>query len=154
MNIMIDNSLNLLKGEFRIKSKVLLEVCNKLKLRITPYETKRSLIRQKWLVAQGKSWTLKSKHIEWLAVDRVFSNTKWQPSWVGKYPSVHFIGFMCGVTPIYRNKKLIESCHLQDDGKSIVAVMKNNSARYQKETAKNQALLTEVNTAFRRYWYK
>lgn len=151
---MIDNSLESLKGEFKIKSKVLMEICNKLKLRISPYETKRTLTRQRWLVAQGKSWTLNSKHLDGKAVDRVFTTPQWQPSWIGKYPSVHFIGFMCGCTPIYKNGKLIESCHLQDDGKTIATIMKNNSARWKKETAKNQALLAAVNEAFRRYGYK
>jgi hypothetical protein len=61
---------------------------------------------------------------------------------------------MCGVTPLYKNRKLVESCHLQDDGKTIATIMKNNSARWKKETAKNQALLAAVNEAFRRYGYK
>lgn len=151
---MIENSLDKLTGEFKIKSKVLMAVCNFLKLRITPYETWRSKSRQAWLVNQWKSWTMNSKHLEWKAVDWVFSDTKWQPSWVWKYPSIHFIGFMCGVTPIYNKWKLVESCHLQDTGESIVSVMKNNSARYAKETKKNQNLLSLVNTTFRKYWYK
>lgn len=151
---MIDNSLESLRGEFKIKSKVLMTICNKLKLRISPFETKRSLTRQKWLMAQGKSWTLKSKHLDGLAVDWVFTLPNGQPSWVGKYPSVHFIGAMCGCVPIYKNGRLIESCHLQDDWKSIAVVMKNNSARYMKESAKNQELLKLVNDCFRTYWYK
>ena len=61
---------------------------------------------------------------------------------------------MCGCTPIYKGKKLIESCHLQDDGKTIAQVMKNNSARYQKETKKNQDILALVNATFRKYGYK
>lgn len=151
---MIENSLDKLTGEFKTKSKVLMEVCNSLKIRISPYETWRSATRQKWLVAQGKSWTLKSKHLEGKAVDRVFKTTSGQPTWVWPYNSVHFIGEMCWCVPIYKNGKLIESCHLQDDGKTIATIMKNNSARWKKETAKNQALLAAVNEAFRRYWYK
>lgn len=156
---MIDNSLESLKGEFRIKSKVLMEVCNAMKFRITPFETFRTRARQAWLYANkkpgqpvGVPWT--SMHEKGKAVDWIFSTPSGQPSWVWPYPSIHFIWFMCGCTPIYSKGKLIESCHLQDDGKSIATVMKNNSARYQKETAKNQALLAEVNAAFRRYWYK
>lgn len=152
---MINNDLNLLKWEFKIKSKVLMEICNALKIRISPFETTRTIARQKWLVAQGKSWTLKSKHLEGKAVDRVFNTTSGQPTWIGKYPSVHYVGFMCGVTPIYNSKKqLIESCHLQDDGQSIATVMKKNSARWGKETKKNQTLLSAVNNEFRKYWYK
>ena len=49
---MIENSLDKLTGEFRIKSKVLMTVCNIMKLRITPFETLRYKERQKWLVAQ------------------------------------------------------------------------------------------------------
>jgi hypothetical protein len=77
---MFDNSLDSLKKEMSIKSKVLMEVCNKLKFRITPFETKRTLARQKRLVAQGKSWTLNSKHLDGLAVDRVFKTERGQPS--------------------------------------------------------------------------
>lgn len=150
----IESSLDKLTWEFKIKSKVLMTVCNAMKIRITPFETWRSTARQKWLVAQGKSWTMNSRHLTWKAVDRVFSDTKWQPSWVGKYPSVHFMWIMCWCVPIYKNGKLIESCHLQDDGKSVVAIMKNNSNRWPKETKKNQALLSLVNDTFRKYWYK
>jgi hypothetical protein len=32
--------------------------------------------------------------------------------------------------------------------------MKKNSARWGKETKKNQALLSAVNDEFRKYWYK
>lgn len=151
---MIENSLDKLTGEFKIKAKVLMEVCNAMKIRITPYETYRTRTRQAWLVSQWKSWTMNSYHLKWLAVDRVFSDSKWQPTWVGKYPSVHFIGFMCGVTPIYKNKKLVESCHIQDDGTTIARVMQKNSARWNKETKKNQDLLGLVNATFRKYGYK
>jgi|GEM_PF-6880487 hypothetical protein len=59
---------------------------------------------------------------------------------------------MCGVTPIYNKKhQLIESCHLQDDNKTIVQTMKNNSERRQKETKKNQDMLKLVNDTFRKY---
>jgi hypothetical protein len=61
---MIENSLEKLTGEFKIKSKVLMSVCNAIKIRISPFETTRTITRQRWLVAQGKSWTLKSKHLE------------------------------------------------------------------------------------------
>lgn len=151
---MIEDSLEKLIWEFKIKSKVLMMICNSLKIRISPFETTRTITRQRWLVNQWKSWTMKSKHLEWKAVDRVFKTETWQPTRVGKYPSVHFIWFMCGVTPIYSNWRLVESCHLQDDGQSIATIMKKNSARYHKESAKNQALLSAVNTEFRKYGYK
>jgi hypothetical protein len=151
---MIENSLEKLYWEFKIKSKVLMEVCNKMKLRITPYETKRTLSRQRRLVDQGKSWTMQSKHLDGLAVDRVFSDKNWQPSWVWKYPSIHFIGAMCWCVPIYKNGKLIESCHLQTDWKTIAKIMLDNSSRYLKETKKNQQLLSLVNDTFRKYGYK
>lgn len=41
-----------------------------------PFETLRSKTRQAWLVAQGKSWTMKSKHLDGKAVDRVFKTPK------------------------------------------------------------------------------
>lgn len=156
---MIENNLDKLKWEFQIKSKVLMEVCNSIKIRITPFETYRSRARQARLYTNKKPGQAVAKpgqsmHERGKAVDWVFASPSWQISWVWKYPSVHFVWFMCWVTPIYKNGKLIESCHLQDDGKSIAQVMKNNSARWKKETAKNQALLAAVNEAFRKYGYK
>ena len=150
---MIENSLEKLYWEFKIKSKVLMEVCNYLKIRITPYETLRNKTRQARLVSQWKSWTMNSKHLEGKAVDRVFTNSNWQPSWIGKYPSVHYIWEMCWCTPIYKNWKLIESCHLQDNGKTINTIMKNNSTRWLKSSKKDQDLLSLVNKTFRKYWY-
>lgn len=150
---MIENSLEKLTGEFKIKSKVLMDVANQLGFKIMSFETTRSRLRQAWLFAQGKSWTMNSKHIGGKAVDRVFRTPKWQPSWAGPYKSIHYIGFMCWVTPIYKNGRLIESCHLQDDGKTIATIMKNNSARWKKETKKNQAMLKLVNDTFRKYGY-
>lgn len=152
---MIENSLDKLSWEFKIKSKVLMEVSNKLWFKIIPFETKRSLLRQKWLKAQGKSRTLKSKHLEGKAVDRVFVTPKWQPTRSGPYKSIHYLGALCGCTPIYNTKgQLIESCHLQDTWESIAKVMARNSMKWHKETKKNQTILSLVNTTFRKYWYK
>ena len=156
---MIENSLSKLVWEFQIKSKVLMEVCNSIKIRITPFETYRSRARQARLYANKKPGQAVAKpgqsyHERGKAVDWVFTSPSWQISWVWSYPSVHFVWFMCWVTPIYKNGQLVESCHLQDDGTTIARVMQKNSTRYGKETKKNQDLLSLVNTTFRKYWYK
>jgi hypothetical protein len=102
----------------------------------------------------GKSWTMESKHLIWCAVDLVFLNSKWQPTWKWDYKYLHMVGFMCWLTPIYANGKLIESCHLQSDGLQIKTIMTKNSDRYRlSKLRREQNLLSAVNTAFRKYGY-
>lgn len=157
---MIENSLDKLLWEFKIKAKVLMEVVRLKYPGFAPFETFRTKARQQWLYNNKKPGQAvgipgSSYHEKGLAVDWIFLNKKWQPTWLGDYPYVHMIGFMCGMTPIYKNKKLVESCHLQSEGKAIISVMLNNSKRYVKsKLTQEQKLLKTVNDCFRKYWYK
>lgn len=157
---MIENSLDKLIWEFRTKAKVLMEIVRLKYPGLAPFETFRTRARQARLYANKKPWQAvgipgTSYHEKGLAVDWVFLNKNWQPTWKGDYPYVHMIWFMCGMTPIYDGKKLVESCHLQSDNRTIAAVMISNSTQYGKtKSIAEQKLLSAVNTAFRRYGYK
>jgi len=148
---MIDNNLEHLEKSFKQKVIVFQKVVSMAYKNLHLFEWFRTAARQKalartvkWPVA--KPWT--SYHEKWLACDRTRLNTKWQPTWNGDYKFLQFIWGMCGMIPVKG-----ESCHLQDDKKTIQSAMKNNSARYQKATAIEQMRLKRVNTAFRQNWF-
>jgi hypothetical protein len=152
---MVENSLEKLRGECKIKMKVLQAVVRLKYPRLAPYETFRSRARQAWLYTQLKGkWPVAkpgtSYHEAGKAVDWIFLNSKWQPTRKGDYAYVQYVATMCGL----RGVKW-ESCHTEYAWKTIVATMKNNSARYNKsKSSSEQKLLSAVNTAFRKYWYK
>lgn len=153
---MIDNDINNLTQPFRDKIRVFLAVVKIYKKNVAIFEWLRTKERQKRLVANWKSWTMNSYHLEGKAVDLVFLNNKKQPTWVWDYKFLHYLWFFCWITPIYNAKlQLIESCHLQDDWKTIKQVMKSNSeSRHKAKTKKEQELLAQVNHGFRILWYK
>lgn len=148
---MINNNVEDLKWEFKDKVKVFLAVVKIYKKNVAIFEWLRTKERQKRLVENGKSWTMNSYHLQGKAADFVFMNDKYQPTWVGDYPFLHYIWFFCWMTPIYNSKwQLIESCHLQDDGRSIKEVMETNSNNWHKAKSKQeQDYLNQVNTGFR-----
>lgn len=153
---MINNKIEDLVNPFRDKVRVFMAVVRLRYKNISPFETLRTKERQKWLFENGKSRTLNSYHLKWKAVDRVFLDKKWNPTWVWDYKYLHYIGFFCGMTPIYNSKwKLLESCHLQDDGRTIKNVMKKNSENRHKTKSKTeQNILNWINEWFRLLWYK
>ena len=152
---MIDNDIEHLSQPFKDKAKVFFTVLRLYKKNVEAFETLRSKERQKRLVENWKSWTMNSYHIKGLAMDLVFIKN-WQPTWVWDYKFLHYLWFFCWMTPIYNSKwQLIESCHLQDDWKTIKQVMKSNSeSRHKAKTKKEQELLAQVNHGFRILWYK
>lgn len=148
---MIDNDIEKLSQPFKDKIKVFLAVVKIYKKNVTIFEWLRTLERQKRLVINWKSWTMNSYHLVGKAVDLVFMNNKNQPTWIGDYKFLHYIWHFCWITPIYNSKwQLIESCHLQDNKKSIKDVMKTNSDNWHKaESKKEQDFLAQVNFGFR-----
>jgi len=152
---MIENSLDKLVWECRIKAKVLKTIVNKKYPWLVPFETYRSRPRQAWLYSQlkwkwpvAKPWT--SKHEQGKAIDRVFLNKNWQPTWKWDYAYVQYVAWMCGMIGVKW-----ESCHTQCDWSSIVSVMIKNSSRYNKSKLSwEQKLLGDINTEFRKYGYK
>jgi len=152
---MIENSLEKLLWEMKIKSKVLLEVAKSFWLKVIPFETWRSRARQQRLYTNKKPWQPVAKpgtsmHEKGKAVDWVFVNTKWQVTWSGDYRTLTVLWAMCWVVPVPG-----ESCHLQDNWKTIVTIMTGNSKSWLASKNKiTQKQLSAVNTCFRKYWYK
>ncbi len=152
---MIENSLDKLTWECKIKAKVLKAIVNKKYPGLVPFETYRSRPRQAWLYSQLKGkWPVAkpgtSKHELGKAIDRVFLNKNWQATWKWDYAYVQYVAWMCGLVGVKW-----ESCHTQCTGKTIASCMVANSARYNKsKLAWEQKLLSEVNNGFRKYWYK
>lgn len=146
---MIDNNIEHLVDPYKTKCKVFLEVCRKKYPRLWVFETLRNLDRQKWLVQNGKSWTLKSYHLKWLAADYIFYDKNNNPTRKWDYAYLKYVWVMCGMETIAK-----EQCHLQDNGKAIPVVMKTNSTRRASATPTDKKLLSSINDLFRRYWYK
>jgi peptidoglycan L-alanyl-D-glutamate endopeptidase CwlK len=76
----ICKDLDKVKPELKRKVEHMLAVCKSKGMSVFVFETTRTKERQKMLVAQGKSRTMKSKHITGDAVDIVFL-VNGQPSW-------------------------------------------------------------------------
>lgn len=81
------------------------------------YETVRTQARQNELYAQGRTrpwqivtWTKKSNHKDWNAVDLTFLNDKGQDTWSGDYFTLHNIARKYGIRGIPQ-----ESWHFEDD---------------------------------------
>lgn len=148
---MIDNNLDHLNKNFKQKVIVFKKIVGMVYKNLYLFEWFRTAARQK-LLAKTVKWPVArpgtSYHEKWLACDRTWLNSKWQPTRNGDYKFLQRIGGMCGMVPVKW-----ESCHLQDDKKTIQSAMKNNSARYQKATATEQMRLKRVNTAFRENWF-
>ena len=143
----IDNNVDHLQWEFRTKTKVFLECIHKKIPTVQPFETLRTKTRQVWLYATGKSKTLNSKHLKWLACDFVFMKNG-QPTWAGNYAFLHWVWVMCGMDHLSW-----EQCHLED-GLPIKIQMQLNSARYQKSTDEwEKQRLHDINECFRKHWY-
>ncbi len=150
----IENRIELLAEPFKTKVKVFISIIRKKYPKLAPFETIRTKERQKWLVANGKSRTMNSYHLLWKAVDWIFLDEKWNPTWTWDYKYLHYIWFFCWMTPIYNNKwQVMEMCHLQDDRKIIKTVMKNNSEkRKASKVQREKDLLNQINNEFRKYW--
>ena len=84
---MIETRLDGLQAEFKLKIEKLIERIKKEQLPIYVFETTRTKERQRELVKIGSSKTMKSKHIEGLAVDFVVKiNGLW--TWDTSYKDV------------------------------------------------------------------
>ena len=146
------NSIELLVVPFKWKIKSLMTVVKVKYPNLAAFETKRSTGRQKRLVDNNKSWTMKSLHLVGKAVDFVFLNKKGQPTRTGDYKYLHYVGYMCWVTPIIVKGKLLEQCHLQDTDISIQDQIAINSDRWHKATEQwEKDLLHAVNNELRKY---
>lgn len=95
--------INALEPKMLKRVKLFLSKLEKEKIGIVISESRRSSERQKWLYAQGRTrlgaivtWTLKSKHIEGLAIDVAFS-INGKTSYNGDWQRIGAIGESCGL---------------------------------------------------------
>ena len=151
---MIDNSFDKLTKEFRIKSFVLLTVVQLKYPGLRPFETYRTKARQTRLYAnkKGKGPVARpgtSMHEQGRAVDRVFLDKNWKVTRIGDYKYLTKVWAMCWVVGVPG-----ESCHLQDNGKTIAYIMSANSKARGKASVADGKLLSMVNNGFRGFWYK
>ena len=89
------------------------------------FEARRSVDRQKYYYAQGRykpyqnnkviTWTMQSKHLTWDAVDVIFYDAKWNPTWNWPYDDLIQMWLKYGI----HNLKPRETCHFEDDGTEL-----------------------------------
>lgn len=114
----INRDLNSLNPSFKIKVEMLLKEAKDKGFDIMVFEWFRTLDRQKELYAQWRTkpwkivtWTMQSKHLEWKAVDIVFKDSKWNPTWNWDYDSLIEIAKKYWI----KNLKPAETAHFEDD---------------------------------------
>jgi len=115
---MIDKDINRLQSNFKLKVIDFLQEAKDKWFDIIIFEWLRSKARQASLYAQGRSkpwnkvtWTLLSNHLTGNAVDIVFKDSKWTPSWNWDYDSLIEIAKKYWI----RNLKPKETAHFEDD---------------------------------------
>lgn len=129
---MINSNIDDLTPNFRDKVKLFLQEAKERWFNIKVFEWKRSKERQQDLYNQGRTtpwkivtWTMKSKHLDWNAVDLVFLDKNWNPSWVWDYNSLISIWkkyWMNNLAPT-------ETCHFEDNWKPILPVINSNMSK-------------------------
>jgi len=126
-------------------------------LSIRVFEARRTLARQKWLYAQGRTrkgkivtWTMQSNHLDGEAVDIVFV-VNGQPSWSGDWNTLIRIGKECGLN----NLAPKEQCHFEDNGQPFTPYTMPEQATKQElpdwakpveEQAKAKGITTDLST--------
>lgn len=115
---MINRDIEKLETNFRNKIIDFLAEAKSKGFDIMIFEWFRTLDRQKELYAQWRTkswkivtWTMQSKHLEWKAVDIVFNDKNWNPSWVWDYDSLINIWKKYWL----KNLKPTETCHFECD---------------------------------------
>ena len=133
------------------------------------FEGRRTKERQEWLYAQWRTrpwkiitWTLASKHIDWLAVDVVFLDQNGTPKRQWPYDNLISMAWKYWI----KNLKPAETCHFEDNWSPfipnekqmteeqkkmlIIALMNLNSTLHQViQTKEIKEALENVNRLFR-----
>jgi len=114
----INRDINKLDSNFRNKIIAFLSEAKQKGFDIMVFEWFRTLERQKELYAQWRTkpgkkvtWTMQSKHLSWQAVDIVFKDSKWNPTWNWDYDSLIPIAKKYWIN----NLKPTETCHFECD---------------------------------------
>lgn len=115
---MIDKDINNLNPNFKAKLTLFLNEAKQKWFDIMIFEWRRTKERQQqlynqWRTTPGKivTWTLQSNHLTWNAVDIVFKDKNWNPSWNWNYDWLIEIAKKYWI----RNLKPKETCHFEDD---------------------------------------
>lgn len=110
------NDINLLKPNFKLKVELFLNESKQKGFDIVVFESLRTLKRQEELYAQWRTtdwnvvtWTLKSKHLLWEAVDIVFKDEKWNITWDWDYQGLIKIANKYWIDNLYPT----ETAHFQ-----------------------------------------
>jgi len=171
---MINNNLNQLERNTKIKAQALIDLAQQEWLDVYVFEWLRSQERQFELFGRGR-WaislkrarvpvkyanpkakkvtrTVQSKHIEWKAVDIVFDTNKdpkvRRPSWNGKYSALIYLAQFIWL----RNLAPLETCHFEHNDVSIESVLENNSNLWKKSINQEEKdFLHNVNKTIRKY---
>lgn len=123
----INNSIDSLQSNFKNKIVDFLKEVRIKYPNVDIFEAMRSLDRQKELYSIGRrwiesekpvTWTMNSKHIEWKAVDIIFRDSKWNPTWNWDYT------YLIEVAKKYWIKNLAptETCHFECDWTQYKAI--------------------------------
>lgn len=154
---MINNSIESLKSPFKEKVKAFLIHAKVLKLtNVKPFETLRSIDRQKDLYAIWRTtqlwhkpvtWTMESFHLQWLAVDLCFYDSNNQPHWEWDYKTLIEI---CKLYWI-RSLSPIETCHFEDNPFTpLQTVITNVSSLWSKCNITDKLSLHDINDKLRK----
>lgn len=115
------NDINLLSKDFKLKFDARWKEVITLYPNARVFESLRTQERQQRLYGVWRThtldrkpitWTLKSNHILWDAVDIVFNDAKGNPTWSGPYDQLITLAKRYGI----KNLKPRETCHFEDDG--------------------------------------
>ncbi len=115
---MINNNIEDLEVNFKEKVKLFIQEAKATWLDIIIFEWLRSLERQKYLYSIWRTielnkkpitWTLQSNHLTWKAVDIVFKDKNWNPSWSWDYDTLIWIANKYWIN----NLKPKETCHFE-----------------------------------------
>ena len=153
----IQKDIDLLASPFREKVKAfLIDVKIQGINNVMPFETRRSHARQAELFAIGRTiqntkkpvtWTLKSLHLEWKAVDLVFMQWK-TPTWSWDYPRLIEIAKKYWI----RNLSPIETCHFEDESSMPLSIVTTNiSALWGKANDEQKEVLHGCNEKLRTF---
>lgn len=123
MKIKPNNDINLLTTQFKEKVTLFLRECRTQWYNIGIFEWLRTKQRQielynQWRLTPWKivTWTLKSKHLTWEAVDIIFYDTNWKITWNWPYSKIIIISKQFWIDSL----SPIEVCHFQDNLKPLI----------------------------------
>lgn len=121
---MISRDINALDSKFKIKVIDFLDEVKSKWFDIMIFEGLRTKERQAELYAQGRTkpwkivtWTLQSNHLTGKAIDIVFKDAKWNPTWNWDYDSLIAIAKKYWI----RNLKPRETAHFEDDWSEYIS---------------------------------